>query len=156
MPPRAPTSELCPVRAIRPAARRLAEARPRSLPSSPLRPGHARVEVLRRAMTSPLLLKRPLERSQVDHLFRTVGVDGRGLVSCARFNGQLGVLPPMSPPPPRPSCLRRCARGLLCGWGQSKRKPAGRYDEADDDSDGTLASTDGLRPITERPHEFTL
>jgi hydroxyacylglutathione hydrolase len=86
-------------------------------------PAHARVEVLRRLMMSSLLLKRPLEQSQVDHLFQLVGVDGRGLVSCARFNGQLGVLPPMPPPPKRRGCL--CLR-----FGSRQRD---RYDDAPDD-----------------------
>eukprot|EP00900_Chrysochromulina_parva_P009504 jgi/Chrpa1/18555/Chrysochromulina_OHIO_Genome00024652-RA len=102
-------------------------------------PAHARVEVLRRLMMSSLLLKRPLEQSQVDHLFQLVGVDGRGLVSCARFNGQLGVLPPMPPPPKRRGCL--CLR-----FGSRQRD---RYDAPDDDSEAAFASSDGLRPISE-------
>jgi hypothetical protein len=102
-------------------------------------PAHARAEVLRRLMMSSLLLKRPLERSQVDHLFQLVGVDGRGLVSCARFNAQLGVLPPMPPPPKRRGCL--CFR-----FGSRQRD---RYDAPDDDSEAAFASSDGLRPINE-------
>jgi len=106
-------------------------------------PGHARGDVLRRAVTCPLLLHMPLEKAEADELFRIVGIDGRGLVSCARFNGQMSVLPPMPPPPSRPGCCRRFLRSL-----RITKAPARHYDAADLSDDGTsLGSSEGLRPI---------
>jgi hypothetical protein len=111
-------------------------------------PGHARADVVRRAVTCPLLLRRPLDRAQAEQLFKLVGVDGRGLISCARFNGQLNVLPPMPKDPPRPGCLRRCADGVLRRLPFGKAQPpAGEYGVADVSDDGTLTNRDGLRPI---------
>ena len=118
-------------------------------------PGHARVEVLRRAITSPLLLRRPLERTQVDDLFRKVGVDGRGFVSCARFNGQLGVLPPLQLAPKRAGCLGKCVGKLADLLAGGAKTAQGTFDEDAVSDDGTLASTDGLRPMS-RPREFAL
>ena len=70
--------------------------------------GQVHGAVLRRAVTSALLLRRPLVPSEADDLFKTVGVDASGLVSEARFSALLSVLPPMPPPPKPPSCYERC------------------------------------------------
>ena len=77
----------------------------------------ARAAVLRRLVTSSLLLSRPLSKAEADELLQRAGIDGRGLVSCARFNERLCVLPPMPEPEEKPGCLRRCARRLCTPFG---------------------------------------
>ena len=94
----------------------------------------------------PLLLAQPLERAHAEELLRIVGVDGRGLISCARFNGQLNVLPPMPAAPAQPGCLQRLRTCVSSSLSPRKAKgPSTRYDEADLSDDGT--SHDGMHPM---------
>jgi len=110
--------------------------------------GHISAQTLRRAVSSARLLRRPLNRSEADVLLRTVGVDGRGLVSCARFNASLGVLPALPAPPKPPSCCRRllsrCFRRTRSTHARANGGQ-GAYLEADLSDDGT---SEGLRPIS--------
>ena len=93
-------------------------------------------DALRRAMTSELLLRRPITAAEADEMARAVGADERGFVTAERFNSQLSVIQPLkeAEPPKQPGRLRRAAgwvRRLLPG-----SKPPQRYEEADLSDDG--------------------
>ena len=130
--------------------------------------GYTSDALIRRAVTSPLLLPQPLQRREADELLTLAGVDTRGLVSCKRFNERLCVLPPMPEPEAKPGRLRRLACWLLrpFGFGKQESKHVksglvspqsepGELTELNEDLGSNLGAHHGVRDVL-RPRSMEL
>lgn len=73
-------------------------------------PGQMRAKTLLRAVSCPHVTSTPLSATEAAALLSVVGVDPRGLISAARFEARLGVLPPPPEPVTPGLCERTCGR----------------------------------------------
>lgn len=109
-------------------------------------PSHVHPRTLRRALTSNLLVYRPLTSTQVSRLLDEVGVNERGLISAERFNTRFSVMPPISKEPKLPLSTRcfACFRFMQ----SNPPRDCKRYMATDDTSeDGGNSAQDSISTV---------